>query len=522
VLLATVAALVRLRRAERGLREAARHWETTFDAIAEGICLVDLSGTIQQCNHAFARLFDRAPQELTGTRCAELWQAVAPPGAFSPLGRLRRSGQREVRELGRGGQQFRVLGDPVREGDELIGAVFIVSDVTAEREAEAARAALMAHEQAMRREAEEANRAKDEFLAMLGHELRNPLGAIASAVQILDMIGEREPPAIRARDVIRRQMQHLGRLVDDLLDVARVTTGKISLAREPVDLAEIVKRCVVEVAGRSGRHDVALDLAPTWVMADPARIDQIATNLVSNALKFTPPGAGIRVSVRGDGSTAALVVADAGVGMPADIRDRVFNLFFQAQDSPDRAQGGLGIGLTLVRRLVELHGGTVVAESEGPGRGSTFRVHLPQVPAPRGEDARTDRAAAPGGRRILIVEDNPDAREMLGVTLRMAGHEVHEAADGSEAVKIALAARPDLALIDLGLPGLDGYEVARQVRAGADWPIILVALSGYGLPEHRRRGEEAGFDEFLVKPLDPAQLDRVVGRLGDGPGRTSG
>jgi len=358
-----------------------------------------------------------------------------------------------------------------------------------------------------RQEAETANRAKDEFLAMLGHELRNPLGAIANAVGVLDRTRDDAEVARRAHEIIDRQVNHLARLVDDLLDVGRVVTGKIVLERRPLDLAAAVSSAVSTlVAGAPPGPRVVLETSPVWIDADTTRVEQVAVNLVSNALKYTPSHGTVRVSVARDGEHAVLRVQDDGIGMSPELLARVFDLFVQGDRSLDRAPGGLGIGLTLVRRLVELHGGTVAAASDGPGRGAVFTVRLPAVAPPDKTDAANGRPAPAAHRRVVIVEDNDDAREMLRHLLEMSGHEVHEARDGPAGVGLALAVRPDVVLIDLGLPGLDGYAVARSIRAQRGQTIRLVAITGYGLPDDQRRTREAGFDVHLVKPVDPAEL----------------
>jgi signal transduction histidine kinase/ActR/RegA family two-component response regulator len=373
---------------------------------------------------------------------------------------------------------------------------------------------LLGEAQAARREAEGMNRAKDEFLAMLGHELRNPLGAISSAVYVLDHVGGEKDNKGQALKIIARQTAHLARLVDDLLDLGRLTTGKILLNCEPVDLAEIVKRAVATVmAARSLDHvSFDADMDSVWIEADVVRIEQIVGNLLSNAAKFTPPGGQIRVTVGPERGEAVVRVKDTGAGIDARLLPRVFDLFVQGAQAPDRERGGLGIGLTLVRRLVELHGGTVEASSAGPGRGSTFTLRLPAVEAPVAETP-PEQASEPVrvSRRVLLVEDNADSREMLKTLLTLEGHEVSEAVDGPSAIEAMAREHPDIAFIDIGLPGIDGYEVASHVRAqshGAD--VFLVALTGYGLGTDRERSREAGFDVHLVKPFHPDELKKIL------------
>jgi len=379
------------------------------------------------------------------------------------------------------------------------------------------------------RELEAANRGKDEFLAMLGHELRNPLGTIASAVDALDRVAA-DPAARQLSGLIGRQARVLGRLVDDLLDVARVASGKLVIERRPVDLRDVAARCLdaLRQAGRTRAHEVSLDGAPAPVAGDGLRLEQVVANLVDNALKYTPPGGRVTVSTGRDGGDAVLRVADTGPGLPPELLPRVFDLFTQGPQGLDRSRGGLGLGLALVKRLVELHGGSVSAASAGPGAGAEFVVRLPAragealpAPAPSSPLARPTSARAPEARRrVLVVEDNADAREALRVSLTLAGHEVAEAADGPAGLEQLAACRPDVALIDVGLPGLDGYEVARRARQRDETrDVFLVALTGYGQAEDRRRALDAGFDRHLTKPVDPAVLREVMQGAPAGPRR---
>jgi signal transduction histidine kinase/HAMP domain-containing protein len=381
------------------------------------------------------------------------------------------------------------------------------------------KARLLAAEHTARAEAEAASRGKDELLAMLGHELRNPLAAIANAARVLDTPGVPEDSARRAREVIMRQNAHLARLVDDLLDVARVTSGKIVLTRQPLDLAEAVQRGVATLAasGRSAHHRVTLDLEPVWANVDDTRLEQVVANLVGNALRFTPPDGTIAVTLRAAGGEAVLEVRDSGMGIAPEMLPRVFDMFVQGARGSDGGPGGLGLGLTLVQRIAELHDGTVEAASDGPGRGSVFTLRLPAMPAPPAPVPRRAPASPTNGgtrRRVVIVEDNGDAREMLRFALELAGHEVHEAHDGPSGLATILRLRPDVAIVDVGLPELDGYEVARRVRAAAHSAIHLIALTGYGQPDDRRQALEAGFDAHLVKPVEPDALQAAIAASG--------
>lgn len=367
-----------------------------------------------------------------------------------------------------------------------------------------------------RQAAERTSHAKDEFLAMLGHELRNPLSAISSAAALIDMPGAGLETASRARQIIGRQSQHLSRIVDDLLDLSRAMSGKILLARRPVDMASLVGACLdtFRATGRTVGYRIDVDLAPNWVDGDPTRLEQIATNLIDNALKYTPAGGSIDIRIAAEDDEVLLAVSDTGVGIAPDLLPHVFDVFVQGSISLDRAQGGLGIGLSLVRRLVELHGGSVSATSAGGGAGSAFTIRLPR--------AEPAQASAPGAAApeadcakpaVLLIEDNEDGREMMATMLDVYGYPVLQSADGLDGVQQALSRLPSVALVDIGLPGIDGYEVARRLRANPDTQAMrLIALTGYGLAEDQRRVLEAGFDMHLVKPVDIAQL---LGALGE-------
>lgn len=371
-------------------------------------------------------------------------------------------------------------------------------------------------ERRARAEAEEANRTKDEFLATLGHELRNPLGAISNAVAVLNQLGKPEDQGARLREIIARQTRHLARLVEDLLDVARISSGKITLRWQPVDLRQMAERSLaaLEQAGRTTQHQISLGLASALVKGDPARLEQIVGNLLDNALKYTPAGGRISLTIERDGKDAALRVKDTGPGIAPEMLPRLFERFVQGDQSLDRPQSGLGLGLTVVKRLVELHHGTISALSEGPGHGSEFIVRLPLLP-PSPKNERVEPAPPMAtSRRILVIEDNQDSRDGLCLLLEKSGHHVEEAGDGMSGVDKLLTLRPDIALVDVALPGLDGYAIAQAVRAapGGD-RIFLVALTGYGRPEDRHRAEQAGFDAHLVKPVEAEELLRVLARV---------
>ena len=372
-------------------------------------------------------------------------------------------------------------------------------------------------------ELRQASEAKDQFLALLGHELRNPLAPIRNALEILRT--RKTDPAVAAQmhEMMERQTAHMVRLVDDLLDVSRITRGKIELRRERVDLRTAVERVVETVRPLldDRAHDLRLSLPPEPILleADPTRLEQILSNLLSNAAKYTPGSGTIDFSVARDGEQAVIRVRDNGIGIRPEMRGRIFELFAQADRLPERVQEGLGIGLTLVRSLTQLHGGTVTVTSGGPGHGSEFVVRLPCLPAhaPLGPPVVKAPAAAPSAqrRRVLVVDDNLDSAESLAILLQMHGHDVRMAGDGPSALAAAREHRPELVLLDIGLPaGMDGYELAQRLRPEAGLErAVIVAVTGYGQEEDRRRTADAGFDDHLVKPVDMQKLWRLLAGL---------
>ena len=365
-----------------------------------------------------------------------------------------------------------------------------------------------------RAEAEAGSRAKDEFLAMLGHELRNPLSAVRNAIVTARLDPSRQ---VSALDIAGRGADQLARLVDDLLDVARITQGRIALRTQRLPIATIVERAVESVRQLIDEraHTISVQLPPhdAHVEGDSTRLEQVVANLISNAAKYTEPGGRIDVIVERQKDEVALRVRDNGIGIGPDMLPRVFDLFAQADRGLDRAQGGLGVGLTVVKRLVDLHGGRVEAHSDGIGKGAEFVVRLPTV-LPGREDAVSSEGAERACARVLLVEDNGDAGESLMMLLELLGHRARMVHHGSAALEAARADPPDVMLVDIGLPGIDGYEVARRVRQDpALRHVVLVALTGYGRDEDRQRALGAGFDHHLVKPVNPETLESLVARL---------
>jgi CheY-like chemotaxis protein len=353
---------------------------------------------------------------------------------------------------------------------------------------------------------------------MLAHELRNPLAPVLAAVHAL-RLGATGADAAAAQEMIDRQTRHMARLVDDLLDVSRITRGKIRLRPAPVELVEVIDRALGSTRPLidERRHTVELYVPgePIRVTADATRLEQVLANLLNNAAKYTEPGGHITLSAAAEGHEAVIRVRDNGLGIAADMLPRVFDLFMQANSTLDRAQGGLGIGLTLVRRLVELHGGKVEVHSEGLGHGSEFvvRLPLPEQPAavPAAEPDAPAAAARPSPQRVLVVDDNRDAAESVALMLRLDGHDVRVAHDGPAALEAARSFRPEVVLLDIGLPRMSGHEVAaRLLQQRHNGRPLLVALTGYGQDEDRRRSREAGFDHHLVKPVDPQTLRELL------------
>jgi len=363
------------------------------------------------------------------------------------------------------------------------------------------------------------DRRKDEFLAMLGHELRNPLAPVTTALQIMRLHTGDQARVGRSREIIERQIEDMTRLIDDLLDVSRITRGKIELRRQAVALSAIVERAVETarplIDARGHRLTLDLPAEPVTLLADAARLEQVLANLLNNAAKYTDVGGRIRVTARAAGQELTVSVEDNGPGLSPELRAHVFELFMQGPQTRARARGGLGIGLTLVRRLVELHGGTVEARSNGPGTGAEFIVRMPlgSVEASAaGAGAKMPGAPANGPRRrILVVDDNVDAADALSELLRDYGHEVSTAHDGLVAIEHARLHRPELVLLDISLPNMDGYEVARSLRNEVGLSeAVLVAVTGYGEERHRRLAREAGFDRHLTKPVDVRKLEELL------------
>jgi PAS domain S-box-containing protein len=483
------------------LTSAEQPYRELVEQMQEGAAILTVAGDILYCNRRFAELVGLPLEHVIG-------------GSIDRFSTVGGSSIRRMLDRGRGAGRTHLVGSDGRERDIYLSVTTTTVDNAERRNLIVADLTDLIGAEASRDRAERENRAKDEFIAMLGHELRNPLGAIVGAVQVLDALEPAQSTSKRARAVIARQVKHLSRIIDDLLDAGRLVTGKIGLARQPLELSELVRRIISTIVGneRPDRHfDIEADVV--WVNADPTRMEQIVGNLIGNAVKYSNDGGCIRVRLGVEGAEAVLSVEDDGMGIDAELLPRVFNLFVQGNQTLARSRGGLGIGLSLVRNLVELHGGTVQAASEGPSCGSRFTVRLGRTDPPAPRPAPSGPNGPPIKRRVLVVEDNADTREMYRTVLELAGHEVLEAGNGTEGLALLKSERPGVALVDIGLPGFDGYEVARRFRAEPEGgSVMLVALTGYGAQEDRARSREAGYDYHLVKPVSPETLQKLLER----------
>jgi PAS domain S-box-containing protein len=512
-LIANVNALLRMRQTQDELRESEERFRQLTDNIEDVFWMFSApDGVLAYVSPAYATIFGRSTESLRNkhgswleavhsedrARLAGRWAALATQPYYDDEFRLvlPDGATRWVRD--------RVFAVRNARG-EVYRVARVTSDISARKEMEALLRAADAN--------------KNQFLATLAHELRNPLSPIRNAAALLGIAGENAPDRqARAREVILRQVDHLAHLVDDLLDVARISEGKIVLRREEVNLGAVVAQAIETagplIAAREHHLEVQQPDGQVWVAGDPVRLAQSMGNLLHNAAKFTPKGGRIRLEVKVDGDHVRIAVIDNGIGIDADSLPRIFGMFAQAAVPPDRAPEGLGIGLSLVSRLLEMHGGTLRAESPGIGMGSTFTVELPvlRVTGAAADQAAQEEAAAPaGGLRVLLVDDNIDAMEMMGFLLAEMGHQAWTTYDASQIVPLALEHRPQVMVLDIGLPGADGYELARMIKAHPELKHTrLVAHTGYGSPEDRKKAQEAGFDAHLVKPAELDDLEKAL------------
>jgi PAS domain S-box-containing protein len=482
-------------------------YRTIIEEMQQGAVVLTPQGDIFYCNRGFE---DLVRMRLDGVIGLPMREFVVVPDKPKLEGLLA-AGAGRLETVLRASDGTEIPADITAS---LFGAApahicFVVTDLT-EQKLQATREAMLAREEAARAEAEAANRAKDQFLNMLSHELRNPLGVILNGIEVLDQTGSSEQGPVKIREVMRRQAHHLGKLLEDLLDVARVGQGKIDLRKRSIDLADVVSTASEDHRSKIERSGISLTVSlPPQVVGvegDRTRLVQTIGNLLDNARKWTDAGGHISVSLQQVGQVAEMRVRDTGAGIEPQKLKHIFDLFWQAQSSPGRSRGGLGIGLTLVRRLVELHGGTVEAVSDGLGCGSEFIVRLPVTQAAVYDQAKTQVPIHAASHRVLLIEDNADARDVTRLGLELLGQTVSTASNGKTGVEMALADPPDAVIVDIGLPGLDGYEVGRRLREALGDRIRLVALTGYSQPEDRRRVHEAGFDVHLVKPVVPSDI----------------
>jgi PAS domain S-box-containing protein len=501
-------------RASRLEAEAARdRYAQLFDFAPVGYFVVDAEGAILAVNFAGARLVGAERGALVGRRLRKsvaeadrarfdtflLSQASgAADGARSACDVFLEKDEEERLEV-------RITASSLALAEESGAAVLLtVEDVTAWRQAE----------RALREE----SRHKDEFLATLSHELRNPLGPIRNGLFLLQHVPAGCDQAKKALTVMERQLGHLTHMVEDLLDVTRIARGKVKLVRAPLDLCALARRTLEDHRAGFEARGIALEgwpgEVPCWVEGDATRLAQVLGNLLGNAEKFTATGGRVQVGLRTDGAAAVLSVRDSGVGIEPEVRSHLFEPFAQGAQPLDRTRGGLGLGLATVKGLVELHGGTVSFASDGPGSGAEFTVRLPLVAAPR--PSKADGAAHPvSHHRVLVIEDNEDAATSLKQVLELSGHEVELAMDGPSGLLLAHEHRPEVVICDIGLPGMDGYQVARAIRAdAAARSAYLIALTGYARPEDARRATEAGFDRHIGKP---PPIEKLTSLLADVP-----
>ena len=497
--------------AEESARQRERQLRFITDNAPVLIAYCDLDHRFKFVNRPYAARFGLEPADLIGRRIPEIlgheaYDTIKPYLARALAGK-HVDVEIEVPYERLGRQFMRFAYEPeLDEHGAVIGYVAAIINVSDRRRAE----------EALR----EANSRKDAFLATLAHELRNPLAAMRNSVHLLTMRHAGAAVSERAGAIVNRQLKQLVRLVEDLLDVSRISRGQLQLRMTRSTLAEVIGAAVESTSlalGTESRNvrvivpqeSIALD-------ADVERLSQVFVNLLTNATKYTPDGGEITIDASATADDVTVSVTDTGIGIPSDMLEAVFGMFTQVHRTSDRVSGGLGIGLTLVRSIVELHGGSVTAESHGTDRGSTFRVRLPRVQqnSPRAERETSPSAETAVSKRVLIADDNLDAAESLQLWLQLSGHDVQIAKNGTEALKVAAEFRPEVALLDLGMPGLSGFEVARRIRE-APWGggIVLVALTGWGQDEDRRKSAEAGFDHHLTKPIAPDDIESLIANL---------
>lgn len=495
-----------LRQARQELEEGLARYTELFEFAPIGYASLDRDGQITALNHAGAALLRAERDSLLGTAFAAKIAPLDRAPFASVLVRARASEHRVQTELASSNGTFLRV-SAIAQHTSKFATLLAFEDITAQKQ----------HEMELERSKEAlraADRRKDDFLALLSHELRNPLTPIRNCMFLLAEGGLNPTKSRHLVAVAERQVEHMSRLVDDLLDVTRIQRGIVSLQREPLDLVVLVRKILEDqssgLAASGIRLDAQLGDDELWVSADPTRITQVLVNVLGNAEKFTPRGGQISVQLTTAEGAASLRVRDTGAGIAPEMLETLFEPFTQAPQTMDRARGGLGLGLSMVKGFVELHGGTVRMESAGLGRGSELTIDLP-LTAPPPRDTMSQPQTSRAGRRVLVVEDNEDAAETLSIALGSTGHEVAVAYDGQSALEQARDYEPEVVICDIGLPGMDGYEVARAFRAKASLrTAYLIALSGYALPEDRQRSLAAGFDKHVAKPPSMKEINRLI------------
>lgn len=530
-LLATMRALLRIRRAEEAALLSAREWQTTFDAINDSVGLLDREGKFLRCNTAMTILLNKPLGEILGCQHEELLQTSLGCIATTPLRQVQAKRQRESVEIECRDRWFLIILDPIlNEQQAFTGAVFILSDVSDRKRAEAEREKLLTLEKEARAQAEQANRLKDDFLATLSHELRSPLNAILGWTQLLSTGKFDAVTTAKGMETIERNAKAQVQLVEDLLDVSRIIQGKMRLNVQPLEPIGVIAAAIETVRpaaeAKTIRLQSVLDPGAGPIAGDGDRLQQVIWNLLSNAVKFTPKGGRVQVRLERINSHVEIIVSDTGQGINPDFLPYLFERFTQADSSTTRAYTGLGLGLALVRHLVELHGGTVLAQSPGKGQGATFTVKLPLLPVQvevndetrvhpsLGQSLPFDNAPNLSGICVILVDDEVDAREFLVFTLKQCGAEVIAVATAQEALAAVTQLQAQVLVSDIGMPEEDGYSLIRKVRALKEGgQIPSVALTAYARTEDRTRAIAAGFQLHLSKPVDPAELATVVASL---------
>ena len=508
--------------AEDNLREQREWLSVTLSSIGDAVIATDTDGRVIFMNRVAERLTGWLQAEAAGRPLEDAFRIINEETrgtVENPVIKALREGvivglANHTVLIARDGTEYAIddTAAPIREdGGEIKGVVLIFHDIGDRRRLERE-----LHDRAAR--LVEADRRKDEFLAMLAHELRNPLASVSNAIQLLKMPNALAEHAEWSKQIIERQVKHLARLIDDLLDVSRITRGKIELRRERIDASPVINSAVDAVRPliEEKKQELAVSFTPgtLWCEADPTRLEQILINLLTNATRYTEAGGHIRLTARHESDRVTFTVKDDGIGIPPDKLPEMFELFAQGDRTIARSEGGLGIGLTIVKRIAELHGGTASAFSEGTGKGSQFTVTLPAIPRPMPDQAPAPAAVPGRGRcsRILVVDDNVDTARGMSRLLRLLGNDIRTAHDGPDAIAEALDFRPEFILLDIGLPGMDGYQVAKRLREEGLGEAVIIAVSGYGQEEDRRRSREAGFDHHLVKPVDYHALVTLIGQ----------